>query len=85
MLMQTVSIALRHSYTFVVMALLVLIIGPLAALHIPTDIFPEIRLSVVAVAWQYTGLPQERMNGRISTWFQRILATGANRQCINYR
>lgn len=78
MLMQTVRIALRHPYTFVVMALLVLIVGPLAALRTPTDIFPEIRIPVVAVAWQYTGLPPDQMNGRISTWFQRILTTAVN-------
>lgn len=78
MLMQTVRIALRHPFTFVVMALLVLIVGPLAALRTPTDIFPEIRIPVVAVAWQYNGLPPDQMNGRISTWFQRILTTAVN-------
>lgn len=61
MLIQTVRIALRHPYTFVVMALLLLIVGPLAALRTPTDIFPEIRIPVVAVAWQYTGLPPDQI------------------------
>lgn len=61
MLIQTVRVALRRPYTFVVMALLLLIVGPLAALRTPTDIFPEIRIPVVAVAWQYTGLPPDQM------------------------
>ena len=49
------------------MALLLLIVGPLAALRTPTDIFPEIRIPVIAVAWQYTGLPPDQMSGRIVT------------------
>jgi multidrug efflux pump subunit AcrB len=55
-----------------------LILGPLAALRTPTDIFPEIRIPVIAVAWQYTGLPSEQMAGRISTQFQRALTTTVN-------
>ncbi len=46
-----VRIALKRPYTFVVMALLILIVGPLAALRTPTDIFPEIRIPVIAVVW----------------------------------
>jgi len=60
------------------MSLLLLILGPLAALRTPTDIFPEIRIPVIAVAWQYTGLPSEQMAGRISTQFQRALTTTVN-------
>ena len=71
MLIDIVRTALRRPYTFVVLALLLLIIGPLAALRMPTDIFPEIRIPVIAVAWQYTGLPPEEMVGRIATGFQR--------------
>src|SRR5476649_845716 len=73
-----VRIALSRPYTFVVLALLLLIIGPLAALRTPTDIFPEIRIPVIAVAWQYTGLPPEQMAGRISTLYQRSLTTTVN-------
>ncbi|MGV7211294.1 efflux RND transporter permease subunit [Oxalobacteraceae bacterium A2-2] len=73
-----VRVALRRPYTFVVMALLLLIAGPLAALRTPTDIFPEIRIPVIAVAWQYTGLPPDQMAGRISTLFQRSLTTTVN-------
>jgi CzcA family heavy metal efflux pump len=77
-LIRTVIVALRRPYTFVVMALLLLIVGPLTALRTPTDIFPEIRIPVIAVAWQYTGLPPDQMAGRISTVFQRILTTAVN-------
>ncbi|XGA69664.1 efflux RND transporter permease subunit [Duganella sp. BuS-21] len=60
------------------MAMLLLIAGPLAALRTPTDIFPDIRIPVIAVAWQYTGLPADQMGGRISTLFQRTLTTTVN-------
>lgn len=78
MLMRVVLVALRRPYTFVVMAMLLLIIGPLTALRTPTDIFPEIRIPVIAVAWQYTGLPPDQMAGRISTVFQRLLTASVN-------
>ncbi|MFZ6643086.1 efflux RND transporter permease subunit [Undibacterium sp. TC4M20W] len=77
-MIDAVRVALRRPYTFVVMALVILIVGPLAALRTPTDIFPEIRMPVIAVAWQYTGLPPDQMAGRISTLFQRSLTTTVN-------
>jgi multidrug efflux pump subunit AcrB len=73
-----VRIALSRPYTFVVLALLLLIIGPLAALRTPTDIFPEIRIPVIGVVWQYTGLPPDQMAGRIVSPFQRALTTTVN-------
>jgi len=73
-----VSIALKRPYTFVVMALLMLIAGTLAALRSPVDIFPEIRIPVIAVAWQYAGLPADDMAGRITTLYQRSLTTTVN-------
>jgi len=73
-----VRIALQRPYTFVVLALLILIIGPLAALRTPTDIFPNINIPIVAVAFQYTGLPPDQMSGRITTPFQRALTTTVN-------
>ncbi|MBB5046185.1 multidrug efflux pump subunit AcrB [Rhodopseudomonas rhenobacensis] len=73
-----VRIALSRPYTFVVLALLLLIVGPLAALRTPTDIFPEIRIPVIGVIWQYTGLPADQMAGRITTPFQRALTTTVN-------
>jgi len=73
-----VSIALKRPYTFVVMALLMLIVGILAALRTPVDIFPEIRIPVIAVVWQYTGLPPDEMAGRITTLYERVLTTTVN-------
>jgi len=73
-----VRVALRRPYTFVVLAILILIIGPLAALRTPTDIFPNIRIPVIAVIWQYTGLSPDQMAGRISSPFERTLTTTVN-------
>lgn len=73
-----VGIALKRPYTFVVMALLILIFGTLSAMRSPVDIFPEIRIPVVAVAWQYAGLPPDDMAGRITTLYQRSLTTTVN-------
>jgi len=73
-----VRIALTRPYTFVVLALVVLIIGPLAALRTPVDIFPDIRIPVIAAIWQYTGLPPDQMAGRITTQFERTLTTTVN-------
>ena len=73
-----VRIALSRPYTFVVLALLLLIIGPLAALRTPTDIFPNIGIPVIGVVWQYTGLPPDQMSGRIVTPFERALTTTVN-------
>ncbi len=73
-----VRIALRRPYTFVVLALLLLIIGPLAASRTPVDIFPEIRIPIIATIWGYTGLPPEDMAGRMVTQFERALTTTVN-------
>jgi CzcA family heavy metal efflux pump len=73
-----VRIALSRPYTFVVLALLLLIIGPLAAFRTPTDIFPDIRIPVIGVVWQYTGLPPDQMAGRITSPFERTLTTTVN-------
>jgi len=73
-----VRIALRRPYTFVVLALTILIVGPLAALRTPVDIFPEIRIPVIAVIWGYTGLQPDQMAGRMVTQFQRALTTTVN-------
>jgi multidrug efflux pump subunit AcrB len=78
MLLGLVRVALRRPYTFVVLALTLLIVGPLAAVRTPTDIFPDIKMPVIAVAWQYTGLPPDQMAGRVSTLFQRSLTTTVN-------
>ena len=73
-----VRIALARPYTFVVLALLILIVGPLAYFRTPTDIFPDIRIPVIAVVWQYSGLPPDQMEGRITSQFERSLTTTVN-------
>ncbi len=60
-----VRVALARPYTFIVLALAILIIGPLAALNTATDIFPAIKIPVIGVAWTYAGLSPDQMSGRI--------------------
>ena len=73
-----VRIALNRPYTFVVAALLIFLLGTLAALRMPVDIFPSINIPIIGVAWQYQGLPPEQMAGRIITPFERALTTTVN-------
>ena len=76
--MWIVRLALRRPYTFVVFAILLLIIGPLSILTTPTDIFPNIDIPVVSMVWQYTGLSPEQMSSRIVTLSERTLTTTVN-------
>jgi multidrug efflux pump subunit AcrB len=73
-----VRIALQRPLTFIVMAILILIGGLLAAFRTPVDIFPDIRVPVIAVVWQYAGLPPEDMAGRVVTPYERNLTTTVN-------
>ncbi|MGC4251567.1 MAG: efflux RND transporter permease subunit [Sphingobium sp.] len=73
-----VRIALNRPLTFIVMAILIAIIGILTALRTPVDIFPNIRIPVIAVAWQYSGLPPEDMARRIVDPYERSLTTTVN-------
>ncbi|MDB5408926.1 MAG: transporter [Rhodospirillales bacterium] len=73
-----VKTALRRPYTFVVMAVLILIFGASSALRTPTDIFPNINIPVVSVVFSYTGLPPDDMSGRIVTYYERALTTSVN-------
>jgi CzcA family heavy metal efflux pump len=73
--MWIVRIALNRPYTFIVLALLILILSPIIIFRTPTDIFPNINIPVVAVAWTYTGLSPEEVEGRITTVYERILTT----------
>jgi multidrug efflux pump subunit AcrB len=73
-----VRIALNRPYTFVVAALLIFIFGTLAALRMPVDIFPNINIPIVGVAFQYQGLPPDQMAGRVITPFERALTTTVN-------
>jgi multidrug efflux pump subunit AcrB len=73
-----VRIALSRPYTFIVLALLILIAGPLAALRTPTDIFPNIGIPVISVVWTYNGLPPDQMSGRVIYYYERQLTTSVN-------
>jgi multidrug efflux pump subunit AcrB len=58
-----------------VVALLILMLAPVVIFRTPTDIFPNINIPVIAVAWQYTGLNPQEMEGRITTVYERVLTT----------
>ena len=73
-----VRLALRRPYTFVVMAILIVIFGVLAVLRTPTDIFPDIRIPVIASVWTYRGLSPEDMAGRVVYYYERQLSTAVN-------
>ena len=73
--MWLVRIALNRPYTFVVLALTILIVSPIVILRTPVDIFPNINIPVIAVGWGYTGLNPEEMEGRITSVFERVLTT----------
>ncbi|WP_109124951.1 efflux RND transporter permease subunit [Dyella sp. C11] len=73
-----VRIALSRPLTFIVLAVLILIAGPLAALRTPTDIFPNIGIPVISVVWSYNGLPPDQMSGRVVYYYERQLSTSVN-------
>src|ERR1700681_3305706 len=73
-----VRLALRRPYTFIVMALLIMIFGVASALRTPTDIYSNINIPVVSVVFSYTGLPPDDMAGRIVTFYERALTTSVN-------
>ncbi len=73
--MWIVRLALDRPYTFVVLALLIVVLAPVVLLNTAVDIFPNIDIPVIAVAWGYTGLNPEEMEGRITTYFERGATT----------
>jgi multidrug efflux pump subunit AcrB len=73
--MWIVRLALSRPYTFIVFSLLLLILGPLAILNTPVDIFPAINIPVVSIIWNYTGLSAEELASRIVTPNERALTT----------
>jgi multidrug efflux pump subunit AcrB len=73
--MWIVRVALDRPYTFVVLAVLIFILSPVVILRTPTDIFPNINIPVIAVAWQYTGLNPEELEGRLTSVYERVLTT----------
>jgi CzcA family heavy metal efflux pump len=70
-----VKLALDRPYTFIILALLIMIMSPVVILRTPVDIFPNINIPVVAVAWQYTGLDPVQMEGRLTTPYEKALTT----------
>src|SRR4029077_17716215 len=73
-----VKLALRRPYTFIVMALLIMIFGVASALRTPTDIFPNINIPVISVVFSYAGLPPDDMAARVVTFYERSLTTSVN-------
>ncbi|HXM99042.1 MAG TPA: efflux RND transporter permease subunit [Candidatus Dormibacteraeota bacterium] len=76
--MWIVRVALKRPYTFIVLAILILILGTLAIFRTPTDIFPNINIPVVSIIWNYTGLSPTEMSNRIITLQERNLTTIVN-------
>jgi len=76
--MWIVKIALERPYTFIVMALVILILSPIVIQRTPTDIFPNINIPVIAAAFNYTGLSAEEMEQRIVSIYERSLTTTVN-------
>src|ERR1700691_292071 len=73
-----VRLALRRPYTFVVLAILIVIFGSMAAIRTPTDIFPDIKIPVIAVVWTYRGMSPDDMAGRVIYYYERQLSTSVN-------
>jgi multidrug efflux pump subunit AcrB len=76
--MGLVRFALRFPHTFYVVAALILFLGTVACLEMPTDIFPEIRIPVVTVIWSYTGLSTPEMEQRVTTYSQYSISSNVN-------
>jgi multidrug efflux pump subunit AcrB len=75
---EIVRLALQYRYTAIVLAVLISIFGVLASIVTPADIFPEIRIPVIAVVWTYRGLSPDDMSGRVTYYFERQLSTYVN-------
>ncbi len=73
--MGIIKLALTRPYTFIVLAILILIAAPVVILGTPTDIFPAINIPVVSIAWNYTGLNAEELEGRLTTPYEKTLTT----------
>src|SRR6266542_3525556 len=76
--MWIVQLALRRPYTFVVMAIIIVILGVLAAFRMPTDIFPEINIPVASVIWSYSGISPEEISQIITIRSERAFTTSVN-------
>lgn len=76
--LQLVKLALSKPYTFVVLAILIVLGGSIAWLETATDIFPDIKIPVIAAVWTYRGLPPKDMSGRVVYYYERSLSTTVN-------
>jgi multidrug efflux pump subunit AcrB len=76
--MWIVALALKRPYTFLVLAIVILLLGVFTILRTPTDIFPNIRIPVVATVWNYTGLSPEEMATRLVLFSERVAQTTVN-------
>ena len=76
--MWLIKIALSRPYTFIVMAIAIVIMGPLAIISTPVDIFPSIGIPVVSMIWTYAGLPAKEIANRISANFERVAPVVVN-------
>jgi multidrug efflux pump subunit AcrB len=76
--MWIVSLALRRPYTFIVLALLIALLGVFAILRTPTDIFPTIKIPVVATIWHYSGLSPDEMATRLVLGSERATQVAVN-------
>ncbi len=76
--MWIVRTALNRPYTFIVLALLILLVSPLVILRTPTDIFPNINIPVISIIWTYTGLNPQEFEGRITSVYERVLTATVN-------
>ena len=76
--MWIVRLALRRPYTFVVASILILILGVVSIVRTPVDIFPNIDIPVINVAWQYTGLSPQEISDRVIYNYERSLTTTVN-------
>jgi len=73
--MNLIQLALRRPYTFIVMAMLIVLATPFALLKMPTDILPEINIPVISIVWNYTGMSAQEMGQRITAPTERVLTT----------
>src|SRR6201991_1792605 len=73
--MNLIQLALRRPYTFIVMAMLIVLATPFALLKMPTDILPEINIPVISIVWNYTGMSAQEMGQRIASQNERSLTT----------
>jgi CzcA family heavy metal efflux pump len=76
--MWIVELALRRPYTFIVLAIIILLATPLAILRTPVDVLPEIDIPVISVIWNYSGMAPKQMADRITSVHERILTTTVN-------